>query len=156
MGTSPSFEMTVRHFGVWRAGASFVAAGAAAALVAWCLQRPEASPATALAGGIALVCLGIALQAVRQVRPIRLQWDGQRWSAAPPGGTPAAVELSVAIDVGAWLLLRLRAAADGPRRTRHASWLPVQRRGHEVHWHALRCAVYSPRPASGDPAAAEP
>jgi len=33
------------------------------------------------------------------------------------------------------------------------TWLPVQRRGLQAHWHALRCAVYSPRPDAGVDAA---
>jgi len=156
MPTSPSFEMTVRHFGVWTAVAASLAVGAAASLVAWWQQQPEALPAQTLAGGLALACLGVALHAMRQIGPLCLRWDGQRWSAEPPHGAPAEVDLTVAIDLGAWMLLRLRRTGAGPRRAWRVAWLPVQRRGHEAHWHALRCAVYSPRPASGDPTAAEP
>ena len=32
------------------------------------------------------------------------------------------------------------------------TWLPVQRRGLESQWHALRCAVYSARSSTGHPA----
>jgi hypothetical protein len=39
----------------------------------------------------------------------------------------------------------LRFTPDAPARM---TWLPVQRRGLEAQWHALRCAVYSPRPAA--------
>jgi hypothetical protein len=34
-----------------------------------------------------------------------------------------------------------------PRR--RATWLPVQRRGIERQWHALRCSVHSPHAAPG-------
>jgi hypothetical protein len=51
--------------------------------------------------------------------------------------------VAVVIDLGPWMLLRF--TADAPPRT---TWLPVQRRGLEAQWHALRCAVYSPRPVA--------
>jgi hypothetical protein len=66
-----------------------------------------------------------------------LRWDGQVWWLdAVPGG------MKVVIDLGPWMLLSFTPAAPG----RLMSWLPVQRRGLEPQWHALRCAVYSPRP----------
>jgi len=46
----------------------------------------------------------------------------------------------VAVDLGAFLLLRL------VEQRRTIVWLPVQRRGVESQWHALRCAAYSPLP----------
>ena len=67
-----------------------------------------------------------------------LRWDGRAWQL-----DAAAGELSVAIDLGPWMLLRFK-----PERRARASWLPVQRAGLETQWHALRCAVYSPRPAA--------
>ena len=67
-----------------------------------------------------------------------LRWDGQVWQLDDVSG-----ELTAAIDLGPWMLLKF--APEMPGRT---SWLPVQRRGLETQWHALRCAVYSPRPAA--------
>jgi hypothetical protein len=58
----------------------------------------------------------------------------------------------VALDVGAWMLLKFRADEAPPAAGRR--WIPVHRRSAGVHWHALRCAVYSPRPAPGEPPAA--
>jgi hypothetical protein len=37
-----------------------------------------------------------------------------------------------------------------PDAAARTSWLPVQRLGLETQWHALRCAVYSPRPMAGE------
>ena len=55
---------------------------------------------------------------------------------------------------------RLDAAALRARRGRAARatrWLPVQRRGLEAHWHALRCAVYcARRPRRTAPAPTQP
>ena len=50
--------------------------------------------------------------------------------------------MTVAIDLGSFLLLSLVGADAGACRS--GRWLPVQRRGLELQWHALRCAVYSP------------
>ncbi len=60
--------------------------------------------------------------------------------ARGPGSGELAV--AVAVDLGSFLLLTLAGTGDGERRSRR--WLPVQRRGLENDWHALRCAVYSP------------
>lgn len=158
MRNSPSFEMTVRHFGVWFAGVGLMVGLAAAALATWWVASPVTAPALASAAAFAVVCIVAAVSAAREVRPTRLRWDGRCWFAAPAGVRegvePVAVELGVTIDFGRWMLLRLR-PAQAPRWHR-AVWLPAQRRGHEAHWHALRCAVYSPRPAPGGPPVAEP
>ena len=53
---------------------------------------------------------------------------------------------------GAFMLLVLTRLHGSNRLARR--WLPVQRRGLEADWHALRCAVYSPPPVAPDPVAA--
>jgi hypothetical protein len=58
---------------------------------------------------------------------------------------------AAALDLGSSLLLTLPRAA-APRRPSRRG-LPVQRRGLEAGWHALRCAVYAP-PLDGSAAAA--
>jgi hypothetical protein len=88
-----------------------------------------------LATAVALTMLALAVSLWR-VPAQSLRWDGQVWRLdAVPG------ELTVAVDIGPWMLLRFTPGAGS--RTR---WLPVQRRGLEAQWHALRCAVYAPRP----------
>jgi hypothetical protein len=59
------------------------------------------------------------------------------------GQEPLAGRVGVAVDLGAWLLLRFKA-----EDTLRGRWLPVQRRGHELAWHGLRATVYCARPAS--------
>jgi len=157
MRPSPSFEVTIGHFGVWFAGAGALATGAALAIGAWFVRTPGLLQMPGLLGWFAIPCVAIAAHAVHDVRPTRLRWDGQRWfasTAGTPAEAPAAVDLNVVIDLGRWMLLRLR--REGASRGAGSAWLPAQQRGHEAHWHALRCAVYSPRPTSGDPSAAEP
>jgi hypothetical protein len=84
---------------------------------------------------------------VAKVQPAELCWDGQCWAlrALRPASSESTVgEVSVVVDLGIWMMLHF-VPATSPRRAR-ALWLPVQRRGIESQWHALRCAVYSPRP----------
>jgi hypothetical protein len=144
MRAAPSLAVTVARFGVWRGGIALLCAFTAAVVVAWAMLRLElgaplkpALVAAALGGGLSL--------ALSRRSPVDLRWDGQRWhlgSPAAPGAEPLACSCDVMIDAGAWLLLRLRGAAPRPRTV----WLPLQRRGLEPAWHALRAAVYSPRP----------
>jgi hypothetical protein len=49
--------------------------------------------------------------------------------------------VTVAIDLGSWMLLRF--VAELPRM--RTTWIPVQRDRVEGDWHALRCAVHARR-----------
>jgi hypothetical protein len=97
------------------------------------------------------------MRGLTRLAPLGLRWDGQCWHLAASG--PAAQEavpgdLTVAIDLGVWMLLRFEPAASARRAA--PSWIPVQRRGIESQWHALRCAVHSPRAAAQADAAPGP
>jgi hypothetical protein len=88
---------------------------------------------------------GLWLQAWR-LAPTSLRWDGQLWHIGlqdATGQEPLPGSVDVTVDLGAWILLRFK--AEGARR---GHWLPVQRRGHELAWHALRATVYCARPVS--------
>ena len=150
--------MTLRSFGIWYAGVcALVLLGSAVALGWWLAVPAPASGATTLGALLAAACLGAAVFGVRRVLPTRLHWDGQRWFVGvgePESSDPSAADLTVAIDLGGWMLLRLR--RQHAPRWRRSLWLPAQRRGQAAQWHALRCAVYSPRPAVGAPPGAEP
>ena len=157
MKVSPAFEMELRHFGVWRAGVAVLVLLAAASLVAWVASLHSPAPTVAwLAGGAACLVV-LASNLARTRRPQRLRWDGEAWHLGPAGAAGQdgeAVDVAVTVDLGVWMLLRVR-SLQAPR-WRPDAWLPAQRRGHEAHWHALRCAVYSPRPSPGGPPEAEP
>lgn len=127
------------------------------ALLAWVLTASP-SPAPAVACAVAAVLVAVLGCSLVRLAPFSLRWDGQAWHLGPPasrGNEPAVGELQVAIDLGGWLLLRWRPLPDRSARA-SPRWLPVQRRGLEPHWHALRCAVYSPRPALGPATGAAP
>jgi hypothetical protein len=85
----------------------------------------------------------------------RLRWDGADWwlRADQRGAEDVRGELTVACDLGQGLLL-LRFVPAGARTMGATVWLPLQRSEVEGDWHALRCALYSPR-ASATAAASD-
>ena len=155
MRASPAFQVTLRRFGVWSAAVAGLAASGALAAGGWWTARASSTDpvliASLVVAGVLWVALALALARVQQAT---LRWDGQHWHLGRAVASDAAAlagELGVAIDLGPWMLLRFRPLAPGRRRA--PTWLPVQRRGLEAQWHALRCAVYSPRPPAAETSA---
>ena len=139
MRASPACQVSLQRFGVWRAAVFLLALSGAAAMTGWLLGRE--SPVSiewmmlVAAATLAILILAVSLW---RVPAQSLRWDGQAWQLdATPG------ELTVAIDLGPWMLLCFTPESGGRPR-----WLPAQRRGLEAQWHALRCAVYAPRPSA--------
>ena len=153
MRASPAVEVTLTRFGAWQAGMGVLAFASASCVLAWWATQHRLPPVGAGMAAAAVLCaLGWLLLPLVRVPHARLRWDGRGWQLRPTesaaGSASAeavAGELAVAMDLGAWMLLRFEPLA----RARWATpvWLPVQRAGIEPQWHALRCAVYSPRPA---------
>jgi len=151
MHASPAFHVIVRRYGAWRGLVIALVAMMAAVLLAWLASRDEFTPLL-LQLAVGALGLGLMAAAVRLVRrePMSLRWDTQRWhlgQASTAGDEPWTGRLAVALDLGGWMLLRFDVDASSSGRRIH--WLPIQRRGLEGQWHALRCAVYCARP---DPA----
>jgi hypothetical protein len=151
MRASPPIQVSLTRFAGWRCGVLALAGIAAAVPLAWLAALPLL-PASAWIGaavGLAAMAACFGLQLAHT--PTRsLRWDGQRWHVGPlasAGDEPWHGELAVALDLGGWMLLRF-VAAEAPAR-RCVVWIPAEKRGLEACWHALRCAVYSPRPAAG-------
>ena len=158
MRASPAFRVSVLRFGVWRVAVGVTLLAAAMALAAWAATRDEFTPlwlgAGAIAAGVAVLLAGAGWL---RVRPLSLRWDSREWLLGPvesAGDEPWRGRLAVAIDLNAWMLLRF--VADSPSNGPRTRWIPVQRRGLEADWHALRCAVYCARPASGSDAGTTP
>ena len=151
MRTAPAVHISVTRFGVWRAGIGSALALVWGVLIAWAVAHWRAQgPVTAVLTAAAIAAATSAAFAARllRVRPFSLRWDGRCWYLSPSAAlSEDAVpgEVHAAIDCGRWLLLRFE-----PERRGTSQWLPVQRRGLEPSWHGLRCAVYSPRVASGE------
>ena len=139
MRASPPCQVSLRHFGAWRVAVALLTCAGVAAIAIWLASRELAVSIgwVMLAAALALPMLACAVSLWR-VPAQSLRWDGQVWQLDAMLG-----ELKVAIDIGPWMLLMF--TPEMPGRT---SWLPVQRRGLETQWHALRCAVYSPRPVA--------
>lgn len=151
MRAAPAVSVRAAPSGQWLAALLTLSSVVIAATALWAWQRGTA------AGGLVWLSV-VALAAhcawcARRRGAMSLRWDGERWwLALPADSTEVAGDLLVAIDLGAWLLLRFRAAPGALASPRHR-WLPLQRKGLQAHWHALRCALYSPRPAAVSPAA---
>ena len=167
MRAAPDIHVCVTRFGMWRAAVLTVGLFAAIVIVAWVAQYMRALPWPAAAGQFAVGTVAFVLTvwltvALLRVPAFQLRWDGLSWYFSPGYPTsadataaaadPQAGEVSIAIDLGTWLLLRFSPGTPpGDVRVR---WLPVQRHGLERQWHGLRCALYSPRPAPDDSGAA--
>lgn len=149
MRTACALHVTIERFDRWHVGAFLLSASALASVWAWVHLWGWPVPA----GLGAVVCTLGAIEALRfecRRRPVHLQWDGAAWHWGEPGADQPgrrSGRVEVCIDLGAWMLLRFAAAEPASTwapRPCHCMHLPVQRRGHEQAWHALRCAVYSP------------
>lgn len=144
----PAVQITIRDYSIWRGGTLLLTACVVAALGGWAWQWFVVdSRMTWLA--LAVMTLGVGLAtSLWRVVPASLKFDGSSWLLWNPdreGGEPIAGEVEVCLDLGGWMLLRFIPAA---KRTGVRSvWLPVQRSEVNTRWHALRCAIYSSRPA---------
>jgi hypothetical protein len=157
MRTSAPFLLSLRSFRVWRVGVFALLLLAVASMSAWTWTvRAVLGPWDAAAlvfSLVAIATLGAWLWTV-PARPAELRWDGTCWhllELAKGGALPVLGSIAVAIDMGAWMLLSFRAADSARHRRR---WLPAERRNAPAQWHALRCAVYSARPAAASGARA--
>jgi hypothetical protein len=147
MRAAPACQVSLRRFGAWQAALWLLAGLGVATVAAWLLTRevPTLSPSSLAVASAALVLAALGASLAR-TRAVVLRWSGRDWQLGPASGDPQSGELDVAIDLGPWMLLRFTPTEPLRRRPR-TIWLPIQRRGLEPQWHALRCAVYSPRPA---------
>jgi hypothetical protein len=134
----------VCRFGVWRGAVLVVGVLAISASTAWAVAMSASAPEHGATLVVLAALLGVAtawaVWSLTRVEAGVLSHRDGIWTFAPDDGAARSGTLEVAINLGAFLLLRLDRGGAGP-------WLPVQRRGLEPQWHALRCAVYAP-PAS--------
>lgn len=148
MRTIAPLEVRVQRFGVWRMSVIGLTLAACAALAAWWSAQPlprASSLSTGVAAGMVAV-LAAMLGLVRQ-RPLTLRWDGQCWHLARDGEVAAPGRLELAIDLGAWLLLRFVPGVMPPKSGwQRSCWIALQRRGLESQWHALRVTLYGAHP----------
>jgi hypothetical protein len=142
MRESVFFELRLRRFGVWQGAVWLVAGAAIAAVAAWALTMFDSEQSgralvIAVAAGLSLATIALAISLVLVEGGLLTRSEGV-WTFLSDTGARRTGTLEVSMDLGAFMLLRL------VERQRTIAWLPVQRRGVETQWHALRCAVYSP------------
>ena len=153
MRSSPALQVTVRDFSVWRIAVLVLCATAVAVLVAWGAASTRAHDARLqwLAFSAAIAAAGLGLSLWRTV-PVSLAFDGSTWSLCNAGNHRAETitgEPRVCVDLDAWLLIHFVTKTARARSV----WLGLQRGAVGEPWHALRCALYLPRPsATDDPA----
>jgi len=125
---------------IWRTAVVTVLLVTAAAIGAWCAAAGDVVSAS-MRAGIALVALALGGSAVHLlvVAPAGLRWTGIGWELLPAGrADPVRGSPSVALDFGAWMLVRFVAEGSG-----RVVWLPAERGDDRAAWHALRTALYS-------------
>jgi len=157
MTVAPALSVGLRSSRAARGAVVVLVAVSLVGLLAWCLSGFRVGlgvrAAALVAASAAVALAGVMWPSVER----RLRWDGRQWFVGqadrpPEDDRPAEVE--VMLDLGACMLLRVRAeSASGRGRV---AWLAVQPGSVEGSWHGLRCALYSPRPAPGGAAADEP
>jgi hypothetical protein len=130
MRAAPAVSVQAGRSPGWLFFQSAVTALAVTALAAWVLAHLQQPAWPALALGP--LAAALAWRVFRRP-PVALLWNGLVWSADGQNGT-----LEVMIDLGGWLLLRLRPDDASGR----ALWMPVSRGDAGPSFHGLRAAVY--------------
>lgn len=137
MQPAPAVSMTARGRGAWAAWQSLLTVLATAVGLGWMLDRAGLPTAwvVGMAGFAAAWSGWLAWEAGRHGAG-RLEWDGRIWRHVPgPGRDAAEGALTVAVDLGSWMLLRLEPPHG---RTR---WIALARSDATAAWPALRRAV---------------
>jgi hypothetical protein len=141
--TAPPVHVLVDRFAVWNTAVLILGVMASLTWLAWAVSLGTWQ---GLAWFLLAVVVGASLWWSLRPSAVSLRWDGERWWLGQPstaGTEPWPVQTMVCMDLGAWVLLQLRAHPDGPELPRRFRWLPLQRQGLQAQWHALRCALFA-------------
>lgn len=116
----------------------------------WMVTRPVNSSSRWFAACCLLVGAGAALWGCVRTQTGLLRWDGAHWwvelSSDVTASPPRAVDrLDVQLDFQFFLLVRLDSSGGG------IQWLWLDTWSQKHDWHALRRAVFSPKPATESP-----
>jgi hypothetical protein len=152
MRAAPALQVTVSGRGAWRYGVAALTATSVAVSGWWIVSLlGSATGSFAIAIGVASAIAALGSWRALSQPAFELRFDGQHWQlegSADADAPPRSGDLAVVMDFGLWMLLRFDAPADQTHRRACRRWLAVGRRGLAAQWHALRCAVYSPRPGT--------
>jgi len=152
MRAAPAAQFMLAGRRAPRMVAAAIAALAVGGVAAWAARKMLLPDGLSVVVAVAAALLVFALLIVNTERwALSLRWDGRAWHLARPERpieTPG--ELLVIVDLGPWMLLRFDAGPGAP-----SQWLSAHQGSVKPRWHALRCAVYSPRPAATPDASVE-
>jgi hypothetical protein len=148
MRTAPPVSVHCSGGRVWRALQSLLPALAAAVFVVWLTEYGGwPKPQTAFAALFLTTIVAVLAWRAAAPRIALLTWDGRCWRVDDASG-----QLLVMMDLGLWMLLRLKPAPQGPLR-----WLAVSASEAGPAWHGLRAALHSVQPSeNAAPAKAGP
>lgn len=146
MRAAPALQITVGRCVACRIAVTALAAIGFAPLLIL-ITRLHLAPLAAALVTLSGLCAAAAL-IWRSTRwpSVVLRFDGEKWHLSGERGEAAyrPRRVSVVMDIGTAMLLRFDAEPGSTSQRRR--WLPVRARDIGTPWHALRCAVYSPRP----------
>ena len=143
MRGAPPVEIRVSRQGRWRAFVVALVALTAASIGLW-LASAEIGAGSKAIIAVSTVLAGAGALSTTAPFDLSLRWTGSSWAlsrGAAQQSEPLAGAVTVAIDLGGWMLLRFVGELPRGRTT----WIPVQRGSMEGDWHALRCAVHAQR-----------
>lgn len=143
MRAAPAVSVKGSDSGVWLWALRVLWLLSAAITALWAIERAE--PVSLSAAALTWMFALWGAWCTRRPRHWTLRWDGETWSLAFDAD-PSVQRLgnvTVSLDLETALLLNFSSA--GRQRTSDV-WLPLTRSGQPAQWHALRCALYSPRP----------
>jgi hypothetical protein len=145
MRAAPAVSVKGSDSGSWLWALRVLWLLSAAVVALWAIERAE--PASLFVAAFIGICSLWGAWRTMRPRHWTLRWDGETWSLAfdADSGAPRVGNVTVSLDLEAALLLTF-STADGHRAS-HV-WLPLTRSGLPAQWHALRCALYSPRQAA--------
>ena len=147
MHAAPPVRVALGRSWGWVAFVAACAGLAALQIAAWLGQGfewPWANTATISLSSAATVGIVAGWLAWRAQEPGSLWFDGRQWQWRDRPG-----QLTLAIDLQAWMMLRFEPDAGLPGRR---CWIAASRRGVGAAWPSLRAALYS----SGADAAVDP
>lgn len=148
MGSAPAFDFAVDRRAMWRAAVGALVMLSCVVMGLWWANGPPVSEPAALlvVCTVVVLALGAGSGLVRGQHATRLRWDGRIWTAEFAAGEAQVGEITAALDLGAWMLLRFH--SDGRPGPLHACWIPVQCPESDLLWHAMRCAVHGRGPGA--------
>jgi len=147
MRAAPAFELHITPARGERVVLTLIGGLCASVLASWVWSHIDAAVGpvgrralpwmTAGAGGALLGALSGWMLAPRG--SALLSWRQGSWARSRSGAPALECTVQAKVDLGRWLLLRMRPADGGP-----VGWLGVGRGQAGVAWHAMRATLFAP------------